>query len=180
MLEVAFESQPRVKLPQPRPLRITRSLSQGRTVQRKRPLPLPTKSLLARCSLRFARIVSSHPNLHYLCSLRSATSMMNCHTGQPMDQCSPLNVFTSDLPAKWLEEKLSKEYSLHPYVDKYLKWMAACLEQTAREKTINNRRSSFVIDIPVPHCSRTAAVTSDHATLLVTTCQPLHGFNQIR
>jgi hypothetical protein len=42
--------------------------------------------------------------------------------------------------------------------------MAACHGQTAREKTINNR-SSFVIDIPILHCSRTAAVTSDYATL---------------
>jgi len=40
--------------------------------------------------------------------------------------------------------------------------MAACLEQTARRKTINNRRSSFVIDIPMLHRSRTAAATSDY------------------
>jgi hypothetical protein len=73
-------------------------------------------------------------------------------------------LLTSDFAAKWLKKKLNKEYSLQQYVDKYLKWMAACIEQTARGTTINNRRSSFVIDIPMLHCSLTAAVTSDYVT----------------
>jgi hypothetical protein len=38
-----------------------------------------------------------------------------------MDRWLSLLELTSDLPAKWLEERLSKEYSLHQYVDKYLK-----------------------------------------------------------